>query len=338
MSRLLHISRASAARAIKKNGIRGRPWTLPSSKSPVSLAHAVFLMPVLESFAATHQWVRELRSWHGERAVAVHVMLPKTEPVYVGRFSQRHELRPLGDAIGWVRKHPLGAEIVLPRAVSSKEVIRVRESTQLVGWVEDPESRTHYDCVCQMCLPSGRPDLQRRVRAVVALCRAKIRVAKDEAALVDAMQCLDTPLERARGEISPRFLMAHTRSESAAVRCVVASLFARFRPLEVAPALSRLSVDPSLRVREAAVDAMVRGLGVKRAGAALEDAPAATLVVLLEQLYLVRDTREAGRILLKSLVRNDEEVTSAARRAARSLLADDELPRDVRLDLEALSL
>jgi len=88
-------------------------------------------MPVVPDFAATHQWVRELRRWQGERVVAIHLSLPRDEPVYVGRYGKPHELGTLGDAIGWVRRNQAGAQMVVPRSITAREVCAVREISQL---------------------------------------------------------------------------------------------------------------------------------------------------------------------------------------------------------------
>jgi hypothetical protein len=294
-------------------------------------------MPVAPSFATTHQWVRELRASHDERMVAVHLTLPRDEPVYVGRFSQPHELRPLGDAIGWVREHPAGAELVIPRSASVREVVRVRDITQRVGWVETPESTSHYDCVCVACIPRGRRDLQRRVRAALARCRVQIRDARDEASLVDAIGRMDTPLERARGRVSPRSILRFAQSESETVRRSVAWVLGWYRAADVAPTLLALAGDASPRVRETAIEAFVRVVGIRRAGAAFLEMAPETLASFVEQLDCAADVGVAAGLLRRALVRPEGEVRAAARRTALALLEDDEVPRDVRRELTTIA-
>jgi HEAT repeat protein len=337
MPRLVHVAPVSAMRSIERAGIRGTRWELASGRCPVVLPRAVFAMPVVPDFAATYQWVRELRRWQGERMVAVHLSLSRDEPVYVGRYGKPHELRTLGDAIGWVRLNQAGAQIVIPRSVSVREVCGVREVSQLVGWVETPESRSHYDCVCLGCLPPGRRDVQRRVRAAFAKCLLDARDATDDDTRIAALGRMSTPLERARGKISPRGLLGYSRSESDDVRRTVAGTLSEFRATEVTPTLLRLAADASPRVRSTAVASLVRVLGVERAGKHLEDSPPETLAAYVGELDCAPDVGRATKLLRRLATRTEPEVGAAVRRTARALLAEEGIETEVRNELEAMS-
>ncbi len=300
------------------------------------MRQAVFAMPMLQDFARTHQWVRELRRYRAQRIVAVHLSLPRTEQVYVGRYARPHELMPLGEAIGWVQRNHAGAEIVVPRKVSAREAVSIRDVPQLVGWVETPEARSHYDCVCVACIPPGQRDLQRRVRAAYQKHLRDAHAAPDAEQVAAAVGGMGVALERARGQISPRKLLAFAGSDSEAVRRSVAWALSEFRATDVEPALLRLAVDPSESVRECALQSLLRVIGAVRASTALAHAPAETVSEFVALLDSVSNVGKAVKALGALARRPEAAISKAVEQTARLLLADGDLEPSLQVALEAL--
>ena len=164
--RLVHLAAVSRRKAIERSGIRAEASTVVGAGNVASeVARAVYAMPVVPDFSVTYQWVRELRRFHGERMIAVHFVVPSDEPVLVGRYNRPHETLPLDEAVRRVLASPMGNEIILTRGVRAKEIVGVREITQLVGWTQVPEPGGAFDCLCAACVAGGTPDLVRRLRA-----------------------------------------------------------------------------------------------------------------------------------------------------------------------------
>ncbi|HET9766827.1 MAG TPA: HEAT repeat domain-containing protein, partial [Thermoanaerobaculia bacterium] len=274
--RFLHLAPAAKERAIRRSGLAGgRASFADESGVAVVLSRAVYAMPVVPDFWTSHQWTRELRRRNGERLVAVHFRLPDDELVHVGRYAQPHHLLPAAAAARWVMDHPEGAEIVVPRKVTRREVVAVRQAPQLVGWAQSPEKKDPFGCVCVVCLPDGTPELMRRVRAAfrAGLDQAR-RAGDDENGLVDGLSNLQIPLERARGRIAPTAVIAFARSPSVEARRQVAWLLGFFRLREVEETLLVLAGDGDEEVRDTAVDSLLRAGGAAHARALLADAPA----------------------------------------------------------------
>jgi len=283
--RFLHLAPAARERSIRRSGLAGARASFPDEAgAALVLPRAVYAMPVVPDFWTLHQWTREMRRRNGERLVAVHFRLPDDEPVHVGRYAQPHRLLPAAAAARWVMDHPEGAEIVVPRKVTRREVVAVRQAPQLVGWVQSPDEKDPFGCVCAVCLPDGTPELMRRVRAAfrAGLDQAR-RAGGDEDALVDGLSKLQTPLERARGRIAPAPVIAFARSPSVQARRQVAWLLGFFRARQVEETLLALAGDVDEEVRENAIDALLRAGGVERARVLLADGPA-ELGAKLEEL------------------------------------------------------
>jgi len=336
MPRLVHLAPASSARSVGRSGVRGTRWEVPTPDGPILLRQAVFAMPVVQDFARTHQWVRELRRYHGQKIVAVHLSLPRNELVYVGRYARPHELIPLGDAIGWVQRNHAGAEIVIPRKVSARETVGIRDVPQLVGWVETPEARSHYDCVCVACMPPGQRDLQRRVRAAYQKHLREAHAASDAEQVAAAVGAMGVALERARGQISPRKLLVFARSDSEVVRRSVACVLSDFRAADVEPTLLGLAIDPSESVRECALQSLLRVVGAVRAATALARSPAETVSEFVALLDSVSNVGQAVKALGVLVRRPDGDISKAVERTARLLLAEGNLEPSVQAALAAL--
>jgi hypothetical protein len=118
---------------------------------------------LLESYALTHQWVRELRRWHPGVQVAVDLRISDDEPVWVGRYGRQPQLVPAARAVGVIRElaDPRGYEIFVPRRILAGEVRRVRRVAQGVGWRHMPDAHGRRPCGCPMCLQPGTPGVGR---------------------------------------------------------------------------------------------------------------------------------------------------------------------------------
>jgi len=229
--RLVHLARASSERAIRRSGLKGAKATLATSLSTsVTLARALYAMPVVADFWTTFQWLRELRRGHDERLVAVYFRVPDSEPVHCGRYGEAHSVRTATAAAFWVLKSPEGAQVVVPRSVAVKDVLGIRRVKQLVGWTDVPEAREKLACVCPACLPHGDRHLMRRVRAAFAVGLTVARRAGSEAELLAALGSLELPLERARGRLEHTKLVGFSRSPGPQIRRAAARLLGSWRP------------------------------------------------------------------------------------------------------------
>lgn len=199
--RLVHLARASSERGIERSGIRGRKWNVMIGTRRVEIARGVFAMPVLRDWSATFQWLRELRRWHDEKMIAVHVRVPDDEEVLVGRYGTAHRRVTAAEASRWVREHPAGAQIIVLRAVPRREVVAIRQMTQLVGWTETPEGTHRRSCICVMCLPIGLPGRIRRIRAEYTRAQAVLRRSTDPKARREAQWVIDQAQEVAPGRL-----------------------------------------------------------------------------------------------------------------------------------------
>lgn len=323
MPRLVHLARASLERTFSRAGIRGARWEISAADGqPERLDRAVFAMPVLRDFSITHQWLRELRRFHGERMIAVHFTVPRTEVVWAGRYGQPHALLPAGEAVARVMADPAGAEIVVPRAIGRRAIVGIREVTQLVGWTEVPPDVRNIDCVCVACLPKGSRTLMRRVHAAYERCLTEARRHTDAHGITQALLGLDVPLERAGGRIAPTKLLGFTRSRHAEVRAAAAQHLSMFRSHDVLPTLRALVSDPDDDVGAAAACALERLVGPERAVRVVSGASIDVQKAFIEALAYPTDPRAAVSALEQL---HSTELASAVRRTAEAIAKDDAL-------------
>lgn len=335
--RLLHLAPASRERAIERGGLRGARATLRAeSGGPIELPRAVFAMPVLPDWWTSHQWLREMRRWHDERMIGVHFRVPDREPVHAGRYGQPHRLLPASEAVRWVIDNPAGAQLVVPRSVPQKEVLRIRPLSQLVGWTETPDG-PRTSCFCPVCLPPGSRGLWRRLRAEIAagLDAARRAPSEDEAAA--ALGRLELPLERAAGRFPPDRLLAFTRSPHPRVRRSATRLLALFRRAQAEAEVAGMLADADPGVREAAVESLVALAGAERAAGLVAAAGDDAIEHFIGYLYLGSHGEGAVAALEAFAGHPSREVREAVVEAAREALEEGEDGAALRERLAALA-
>lgn len=308
----------------------------------IALRNAVFAMPVVADFWTTFQWLRELRRWTDERMVAVYFRVPDDEVVHVGRYGEPHLEMTATAAAAWVMKNPAGAQVVLARRVEGKDVLGVREVRQLVGWTQTPDAEKKSDCVCPACLPLGDRQFMRRVRGAFSAGMSAVREARTNDELLTALARLEIPLERARGRIEPKGLMALARSDDGKLRQAVAALLGLFRPSQVEHALERLLRDEDAAVRCESVAALARSAGVPRTADLLarvdaERDVAEEIVLLVEMLEFQPVDRAKVAVLERFAGHPDEAVRESVADVARALLEEPDSCGPERERLESLA-
>lgn len=342
VARLVHLARASTERAIRRAGIHGRKLLIPvaSEKEPRILERGVFAMPVLRDFGVTYQWLRELRQWHGERMIAVHVRIPDDEVVLVGRYGQPHAEQRVTVASKAIVAKPAGAEIIVPRAIAKSEVVAIREMTQLVGWTDVPEADRKFDCICPACLPRGVPDRIRKINGAYRRGFDAYRRATTDRERLDALSRIGTVLGEAPEKLdgAPLLRIARSRSASSDVRRRAVALLGDLpwsRTGEALTAHALSDTDPTVRAR--AVTAILRAAGPLRAERVLRAAAERENELLLHDLAEEIPTRQVVEALGRVVARYPDTLARSAGFAARKLLADDVEDTQTRGLLEVLA-
>ncbi len=294
--RLLHLTPVTQSAAILRGGISAKPTRLEvGGKSGI---RGVYAMPIVADFWTTYQWLRELRSEHGQRMVAVHFRIPDAELVHVGCYWQTHHTTTAAEAAAWVMANPKGAEVVVPRKIDKKEILRVVEPRQLVGWTKSPDPLPTAHCVCFGCLGSGDPKFMRRLRAAYAQGWEVVRRATDVETLLGGLRDLDEPLSRARGRIGFDGLLRLRRHAHPSVRSLVADLLGHGTEKQVGDVLvALLEQDGDEGVRKAAAESLVKVIGCRRATPTILRAPIACQRVLLEAASYAREDAVADAVL-----------------------------------------
>ena len=170
-------------------------------------------MPVLRDYFVSHQWLRELKR-RGQRAfVGVDFRVADDEPVWVGHYGSPHVRATAGEAIGVILRQPdaRGYQLVLPRSVEAREILRVRAVSRVVGWRYYPNAHGRAPCRCDYCqrgqINASRDREPPRPRRKPGELVAAITAERDEAALIRLLD--EAALIRPRNLAALRPLLAH---------------------------------------------------------------------------------------------------------------------------------
>lgn len=170
----VHITSHRNVAAIRRSGIKTRQRFRSSD--------GVYAMPVTRNFYLSHQWIRELKRWRAGTVVGVYFRVPHEEPVLVGHYNTPHlemtaaqavklmmGVEPNANAASRKRDKaskdvqrgtrsptsPEGYEVVILRSIAAKEIIRVKDLPQVVGWRYMPGSNGTPPCTCLCCYGRG---------------------------------------------------------------------------------------------------------------------------------------------------------------------------------------
>ena len=158
MAVFVHLFDAKNRAAIARGGIR-------QSRCNVNgVRRGVYATPQLADHLVTHQWMRELRRVDGRVVLAVRFRIPDDELVYIGKYNEDHLEVTASRAIDTARAHedPLGLEVVIPRSIDRREIVKVYKPPKVAGWRYYPASRGRRPCGCPYC-QRGQP-YGRRIR------------------------------------------------------------------------------------------------------------------------------------------------------------------------------
>jgi len=147
MAQFIHLTDERLVRRIAKAGVK--PSEIWNSK-----VKFVFATPVLKDFVVSHQWLRELKR-RGIRTIsAVQFRIPDDEPVRVGHFGEEAMDTTAAGAAQVFRRHKsgLGLQVLIPRKIEAKEIMRIYLPPQIVGWRYFPEAHGKPPfCGCDYC-------------------------------------------------------------------------------------------------------------------------------------------------------------------------------------------
>ncbi|MBL9147322.1 MAG: HEAT repeat domain-containing protein [Phycisphaerae bacterium] len=221
-------------------------------------------MPLTQNYFTSHQWLRELKRSGARTLVAVDFRLSDDEVIWGGKYNETHERQPLGIAIRRFLSEddPLGWEFFLSRRVHPKEILRVREVSQNVGWRYFPSSHGREPCGCSYCLRRGEIR-SARIRATydegvpeprLDDIRRRVAAETDPEAAMELLWAL----ERKRRRADPSFLRRLLDFDHDDLHEELARMLVQFRHRGTRLLLLQLCAHRQPAVRQAAAHSLVK--------------------------------------------------------------------------------
>ncbi len=158
MVSFVHIADKKDEESIVKNGI--------ASTKRMTGFRGVYAVPVVPSYAATHQWARELKRRGIKTLICVQFRVPNNQPVLVGKYNGEKLEMTAAEALSAVmnRTDPMGLEVVIPRKIIPKEITRTYLAPRIIGWRYYPRAKGKEPyCHCKWC-NRGEIRAQRLIR------------------------------------------------------------------------------------------------------------------------------------------------------------------------------
>jgi len=157
MAMFVHLTTESRTSGVQRNGIvrlRKARGTTPAG---------VYAVPVTRNFYASHQWLRELKRRNQGPIAGIYF----PQPVWLGHYGQVHRLVSAAEAVAQFTRadDPLGWQVVIPRRIEPKEIHKIRQLPQVIGWRFSPNAKGRLPCTCKFCIRGdyGSAKLRKRL-------------------------------------------------------------------------------------------------------------------------------------------------------------------------------
>jgi hypothetical protein len=157
----VHLTTESRTSRVQRNGIvrlRKATGTTPAG---------VYAVPVTRNFYASHQWLRELKRRNQGPIAGIYFRVPDLQPVWLGHYGQVHRLVSAAEAVAQFTRvdDPLGWQVVIPRRIEPKEIHKIRQLSQVIGWRFSPKAKGRLPCTCEFCIRGdyGSAKLRKRL-------------------------------------------------------------------------------------------------------------------------------------------------------------------------------
>jgi hypothetical protein len=223
MAVFLHVTQEKNIPNIKKNGIKGK-------KINNDIPCGVFCMPVTQNYYVSHQWVREMKRWSkGKNISGVYFRINNKEEVCCGHYNKEHVKISAGQAVKLAMNNQTGEgwEVILPRRVDVKDIIKYRHLPQTVGWRYFPGSHGKKLCLCPACIKEGTfKSVKMRLARYDALL-SKLKATHDEEEIINILYEIDDMIIWSKGKIKDvkdiNFLMNY--SSEKIIKKLIATMY-----------------------------------------------------------------------------------------------------------------
>lgn len=164
MPLLVHIAPESEIAVIRRTGIAATRWR-PDPDGHPECDRVVWAFPMLASYTLTHGWARELKRWGRQTLAAISFRIPDGETVFARHYSEAPVPMRAAEAAGLIRAaaDPRGYEIIVPRRILPREIVRAQLLPRATGWRYWPGAKGNPMrlCDCPACLPRGEVKARR---------------------------------------------------------------------------------------------------------------------------------------------------------------------------------
>lgn len=197
MSVFIHVTEEKNIKNIKKQGIKGR-------KINEEVGYGIFCMPVTQNYYMSHQWVREMKRWaEGKNVAGVYFRIKNKEEVWCGHYNKELVKISAGEAVKLAMENKTGEgwEVILPRKVEVKDIVKYKKLPQTVGWRYFPGSHGKKLCFCPACIKEGSyKSIKIRVNKYDELL-SRLRSTDDEGEIINILYDIDDMILWSRGRI-----------------------------------------------------------------------------------------------------------------------------------------
>lgn len=260
MAVFVHLTAEDNMASIRKNGIKSGDIHFEEAN------RGIFCMPVINDFFATHQWLREIKRFNKKNIIGVYFKIPDDELVWYGFYNEEPKQCKASIALNQFMhlENRLGFEVILPRKLMAKEIVRIKYLPQSLGWRYYPTAHEKKLCLCPACLGKGvYKSVQIREQKYYELV-SKLRETIDETEKTQILTEIDDIIQFSSGKIKDyKVLLPFLEIDSTKNIIRVISALSNFSNEEVIKTIIRFLEYPDFDVKNTCADAIFKIKGEK---------------------------------------------------------------------------
>lgn len=258
----VHLTSEKNSKKILENGIK-------AAEINDEIKKGIYCMPVLKNYMISHQWLRELKQSGQNNIVGIYFKLKADELVWFGHYNKAHIRITAAEAVKAMidSDDGQGFEVIIPRTITRKEIYKVRQIPQVIGWRYYPGSHQKKLCLCPACIQKGTFKSTRIRENRYYDLLAKLRAEKNELEILNLLSEINELIVYTSHHLKNihdfDFLLANSSDR---IKAALAYTISRFRSQKVLPFLSGLLTNDNEEVKRASAEGVMdimRGKGLQ---------------------------------------------------------------------------
>ncbi|MBU1078282.1 MAG: HEAT repeat domain-containing protein [Spirochaetes bacterium] len=255
----VHLSSEKNIKKIQRSGIK-------PAKTYYNIT-GIFCMPVEKNYFISHQWLRELKRRGARTVMGIYFKIASDETVWIHHYQEEPVSMKAGEAIKKIKQDSdaSGYQVIIPRKVLKKEIVKIKYISQVTGWRYYPGSHGRKkSCLCPACIPRGSINAQKTRKNRYNKLIKEIKNTDKEKTIISLLQDVSDIITWSSGNIKNihdlAFLMDHPSVK--VIRNLISTLLS-YKNDQAIPFLQKMLEHKNKKIKQDSAKGIIQLQGAK---------------------------------------------------------------------------